>query len=154
MQAGNVTLQPQIGRDENGFSSCGVRAISMVDLGKSAEMFDFSLVIYRGKYGGLIKAGKYTLSPADLQRQTLPSAVMPAPVKFWIATDTDGKPLMAEKISPSDDAGFILGLGILSQRGKRFWRSHTGSQCNFHCASLRSHMTALLPLKRRFQPGN
>jgi hypothetical protein len=111
--ADNVTLQPQIGRDERGFSSCGVRAISMVSLGKRTEMFDFSLVIYRGTFGGLIKAGKYILSPSDLQRQTLPKAVTPGPTKFWISADTDGKPLTAQKISPAEDAGFILGLGDL-----------------------------------------
>jgi hypothetical protein len=108
-----------------------VRAISTVATGKSGEMFDFSLVVYRGKYGALMKAGKYVLSSADLQRQTLPKAVTPAPIKFWIATNTDGKPLVAERITAANDAGFILGLGDLVSTWRMIFAVSHGEAIQF-----------------------
>lgn len=116
-QAGNAKYQPQINRDEGGFSSCGVRAVVTLDTGSHVEVHDFSINIYAKLDRGLLKAGKSETKKADaLQGKFVMDAVTPAPVKFWIAPETAGKPLLASNIkNGAQSPGFLLGTAGLVQ---------------------------------------
>lgn len=54
-----TVIQPQIGRDAEGFNACGVRALVLVDRGKTVDTYDFSLMVRANMYSGLLKTGKY-----------------------------------------------------------------------------------------------
>lgn len=112
--ADRAEVQVVVGRDEAGFSSCGVRAMPMMLSAGAAEVYDFSIVIYRKSFLPLIKAGRYELNNKDSQRKPTHKVVMPAPVKFWVASATEGVPLMATKLMLAETPGFILGYGDLA----------------------------------------
>jgi hypothetical protein len=109
VQAQIVTLQPQIGRDDTGFVSCGVRAIVMDSKIEFVEMHDFSLIVRADLFFGMLKSGKRRISKAEMLKGKFPTkAVMPAPVKFWISKENEGKPISPLKIMQSYDPGYIL----------------------------------------------
>jgi hypothetical protein len=116
VQAYSVTLQPQISRDEIGFSACGVRANVLDTKIDFAEIHDFSLAIRYDLFAGLLKSGKFRVTTADMQKGNLPKkAVIPAPVKFWLAMENEGKAIIPQKIMPADTAGFILETADLAE---------------------------------------
>jgi hypothetical protein len=109
VQASSVVLQPQIGRDAVGYTQCGVRAVVLDVKPKIVDTYDFSIMFRLGLLAGMVKAGKYETSSSDFLKQKLAlNAVMPAPVTFWIAKESEGKALMPTKIIPADTPGFIL----------------------------------------------
>lgn len=113
-EATNVTLQPQIGRGEHGFDSCGIRAIVITADGKFLEAYDFSLAVRPDIYHGMLKGGKRRMTiDAASRKDKIPSAVTPAPIKFWIAQELRGKPLLGNTASSAEDQGFTLMLGDL-----------------------------------------
>ena len=107
--ADTAKYQAQISRDDEGFSSCGIRSVAIISLGKTTTMYDFSINV-RSSVIGVIKAGKYTISTSDMvtgkgnQKVTLP-----APIKFWIAKADSGAALRPKKYISAETAGFILG---------------------------------------------
>jgi len=116
VQAANVQLQPQIGRDAKGYNVCGVRALVIDEMPTLLEVYDFSINLRSDMFGGLLKAGKSTTIKADFIKGKLTSkTVIPAPISFWISRESDGKALMATKVIPSDTQGFILTGGELVQ---------------------------------------
>jgi hypothetical protein len=109
LQAEAAIIQPQIGRDAEGFNACGVRAVVLVDRGKVVETYDFSLMVRAGLYFGLLKAGKYqTAKHLYLQGKHEGPAYVPAPVKFWVAKETEGVGVVTTKSTPSDTPAFTL----------------------------------------------
>ena len=114
IQANNASLQPQIGRDKSGFSSCGVRAVVIVVAGDNIDSYDFSLIIKAGAAAGLLKVGKERGSmQRAIKGDYKTEVVVPAPIKFWIAKESEGKAVMPQKILPSDDRGYILAIADL-----------------------------------------
>lgn len=110
-QADSAVLQPQIGRDEAGFKSCGVRAVVVVNSGSYLEAYDFSIGLMAGAFGGLMKAGKSKTSMKDFQAGRINKApIMPPPSTFWIAKDREGSSLIPQKVFPAENKGFILGV--------------------------------------------
>lgn len=109
VQATSVHLQPQIGRDAMGYSECGVRAIVLDLKPDLVETHDFSIFLHSGVFGGMVKVGKYETSHADFLKQKPASkAVIPAPVTFWIAKESEGKAMMPIKVFPAETSGYIL----------------------------------------------
>jgi hypothetical protein len=108
IQADIASAQPVIGRDNNGFSHCGFRAVVGIVQGKSIEMFDFSVQVY-STFEAIMKAGKYRGEISDqdikkLQRRT----VTPGPRSFWIGAADSPKVATNLKTVPSEDKGFSL----------------------------------------------
>lgn len=109
VQASSAILQPQIGRDQTGFSSCGVRAIVTDSKPGFVDVHDFTLAIRADMPGGLIKAGKSSTSNISLAKgMPKTKAVQPAPVRFWIARESQGKALFPLQVIPADTPGYIL----------------------------------------------
>ncbi|CAL63150.1 Hypothetical protein; putative exported protein [Herminiimonas arsenicoxydans] len=112
--ADRAGIQVVIGRDESGFSSCGIRTMPMMSSVDGVEVYDFSIVIYRERFMPLIKAGRFKLTNKDAQNNIAPKVVTPAPIKFWVANATEGTPLMATNLIPAETSGFVLGFGDLA----------------------------------------
>ena len=109
VQAASAKLQPQIGRDDKGYSTCGIHAVVLNIQGQSVEVYDFSINIRANMHVGLIKAGKMQTSTKEmLANKSLPIAVQPAPINFWIAKEAEGSALRLQKIIPVDTPGYIL----------------------------------------------
>jgi hypothetical protein len=117
IQADMAKLQPQISRDEGGYKSCGVRVVAIADAEERfVDMYDFSMNVWAAPATALLKAGKSrTTKDKLLQGKTNGETVMPAPVNFWIALESEGKALMAEKILPAETKGYILASADLIQ---------------------------------------
>ena len=102
-------LQPQIRRDDQGFLSCGIRAIVVTDRGDIFESYDFSIMAGADILFGTLKAGKHRYKKNAAPTQTKKfTAVIPAPIKFWIAEETSGKALNPRKIMPAESNGYVL----------------------------------------------
>ena len=111
IQADSAELQPQIGRDEIGFSSCGVRAVVVAKDNKFLDAYDFSLMVRSDVFGGTLKAGKVrTTAPALLKGKNSYELVVPAPINFWMAKESEGKALRPTRIIPAENKGYILGI--------------------------------------------
>jgi hypothetical protein len=109
VQADAATLQPQIGRDDKGFSVCGVRAIVMDSIGNQVEAHDFSVTVRAEMFLGLLKAGKSRFSKAEMAAGKMANkTVLPAPTKFWIALESEAKAVTPLKIVPAETPGFVL----------------------------------------------
>ncbi len=110
VQAEAAVLQPQILRDGNGFVSCGLRAMASIAKRGWVEAHDFSVLVDGQALIGLFKAGKKKTSLANaLKGNYTNDTVMPAPIKFWVAKETDGKALIPDKVMKSDTPGYIMG---------------------------------------------
>lgn len=109
IQADRALLQPQIQRDADGFRSCGVRAVVLDTKGDFVDVYDFSLVVDAKSMAGMMKAGKSVTKTTDmLKGKHVATVVMPGPVNFWIAAETDGKAVESKKFFRSETNGFIL----------------------------------------------
>ena len=132
VQASSAILQPQIGRDQTGFHTCGVRAIVTDSKPGLVDVHDFTLAIRADMPGGLIKAGKSSTSNASLAKGT-PSmkAVQPAPVRFWIATESEGKALFPLQVIPAETPGYILESVDLGQTLSEILAISSGKRMQF-----------------------
>jgi hypothetical protein len=109
VQASAVKLQPYIDRDQSGFFSCGVRAVITDFRPGFVDAHDFTLAIRADMAGGLIKAGKSSTSNSSLMKgNPNTKAVLPAPIKFWIAKEAEGKAILPLHIMPAETPGYIL----------------------------------------------
>jgi hypothetical protein len=117
IQADMAKLQPQISRDEGGYKSCDVRVVVIADgEERFVDMYDFSMHVWVAPTIALMKGGKSRTTKDKLQQgNTDRETVMPAPVNFWIALQSEGKALMPEKIIPPDTKGYILAGADLIQ---------------------------------------
>lgn len=108
-QADSVALQPQIGRDANGYNTCGIRAVVLAINSKYAYTYDFSIQLWSNIPYGLLKAGKSSTSMKDaLSGSSKQSTVMPAPINFWISQESKSKPLFALTKMQSETKGYLL----------------------------------------------
>ncbi|MDX8122841.1 hypothetical protein JAB6_44300 [Janthinobacterium sp. HH104] len=115
VQASAVKLQPYIDRDQSGFFSCGVRAIITDSRPGFVDAHDFTLAIRADMAGGLIKAGKSSTSNSSLVKgKPNTNAVLPAPIKFWIAKEAEGKAISPLHIIAAETPGYILEATDLS----------------------------------------
>lgn len=115
IQADVVTLQPVVDRDEKGFHACGVRGLVAVVTPETTDFHDFSLMIRHNMFYGTLKAGKTRASTkAMLNGNASQEVVMPAPVKFWIAIESNSKAVSPIKIMPAEDKGYILEIADLA----------------------------------------
>ena len=109
VQATTVTLQPQIGRDDGGYSTCGVHVIALDVQQAIIDVYDFSINIHADMFSGLAKAGKMQVLPKDMLAGKTPNkAVQPAPVMFWISKESDGSSLRPREIIAAETPGYIL----------------------------------------------
>ena len=112
--ADSVALQPQIGRDANGYNTCGIRAIVVVNDRKNSYAYDFSIQLWTHTPYGLLKAGKLSTSMKDaLSGSPKLSTVMPAPINFWISQESKSKPVFALKKMPAETKGYLLEVADL-----------------------------------------
>lgn len=132
IQADLAKLQPQIKRDESGFSSCGIRAIVMVDLNNSVDAYDFSMMVGAEIFAGTLKAGKTRTSKSDILKGKQSSeTVLPAPIKFWIAQENQGKAVTPIKTMPSETKGFILELADIAATTEAIYALAQGERMQF-----------------------
>ena len=131
-EATSVTLQAQIGRSETGFDSCGVRGIVVTPDENFLEAYDFSISVRPDMFYGMLKGGKRRVPVSTTyQADKLPPAIIPSPVKFWIARELRGRPLLGHTVSPSSDAGFSLMLGDIVESYKIINEIITGERMQF-----------------------
>lgn len=114
LQADSVQLQPQIGRDAEGFSSCGVRAVVVLANPQFIDAYDFSLMLRFDMPYGTWKAGKSrTTTQAAKAGKFTVGASIPPPIRFWLASENEGKPTNPIKIIPAETKGYILEISDL-----------------------------------------
>lgn len=133
IEAEMATLQPQINRDEVGYSSCGVRAVVLTQ-GEAnfVDAYDFSMNLSANSLIGTLKAGKTRKTKAEmLQGKTSMDPVMPAPVKFWIARESQGKALMPQEIIPAETRGYILERADMTETMKAIRATIAGERMQF-----------------------
>ncbi|MEF9926438.1 MAG: hypothetical protein RR775_00480 [Massilia sp.] len=115
VQAVTAQLQPQISRDADGYTACGIRAIVIDMQPKVVEAYDFSLYLRAGMPAGTIKAGKHqTISAKFSNGRFDRKVVVPGPENFWIAQELEGKALIPLKVFAGDAPGYVLGLTDLA----------------------------------------
>ena len=115
VEADTAVLQPQVARDAEGFSTCGIRAMVMVSAGEAIDMYDFSINVNAGLFAATTKAGKTVQSMAAVRAGKSPSPIAsaPGPTNFWFAKELKGKPVTMLKTMPSDSEGYLLGIAPL-----------------------------------------
>lgn len=114
IQAVSAASQPQMGRDEVGFSSCGVRAVVVTNEGEYVDAYDFSLMVRADMAYGLLKAGKTRTSMSSAKRgEYSKQPTGDRPVRFWIAQESEGKAIAPKTIMPAETKGYILELAEL-----------------------------------------
>jgi hypothetical protein len=132
IQADQAVLQPQVGRDDIGFSTCGVRGVVVVATPDYMDSYDFSVMLRANLAYGTLKAGKLrTATQAALKGRFASEAVTPAPIKFWIAQEGEGKPISPIKVIPADNKGFILEVADLADTARGIMAMIEGSRMQF-----------------------
>jgi hypothetical protein len=109
IQSDLTQLQPQVSRDEEGFSACGVRAVvAVLRRPPNVDYYDFSLNFYhKTPGGGLAKIGKQAV---NLDTKKVVRAI-PGPISFWLAAEQTGKPVIVQKLQDSPETqGFKIGV--------------------------------------------
>jgi hypothetical protein len=112
IRADKAQVEPQVRRDQIGFSSCGFHAVVLV-LNESARVtaYDFSMMVSFDTLHGATKAGTMSFSVSDLAAEKWPQvAVTPRPVRFWIAEESSGSAIYAIKSAPAESEGYLLGI--------------------------------------------
>jgi hypothetical protein len=111
LQADSAQLQPQVGRDEDGFTSCGVRGVVVVSNEEYWDAYDFSAMVRFDMPYGTLKAGKSrTLAQEAQKGKFRMQPVVPPPVKFWFAQENEGKPITPIKTMSAETKGYVLEL--------------------------------------------
>jgi hypothetical protein len=133
IQADSANLQPQILRDDVGYKSCGVRAVVVAQGERNfIDAYDFSMNIRDKLRVGLLKAGKTRVTKSQiLSGKTSTDAITPAPVKFWITKESEGKAVMPQKIIPADTKGYILEGADLVQTMEVIMATINGERMQF-----------------------
>jgi hypothetical protein len=129
----SATLQPQIHRDDAGYKSCGIRVIVVAPGERNyTDAYDFSMNVWATLHAGLLKAGKTRLTMSEiLSGKGSMKAITPAPVKFWIAKESEGKALMQQKIIAAKTKGYILEGADLVQTMDAIMATITGKRMQF-----------------------
>jgi MSHA biogenesis protein MshL len=133
IEAEVATLQPQINRDEVGYFSCGVRAVVVTKAEADfIDAYDFSMNLSANTMFGTLKAGKTRKTKAEmLQGKTSMDPIMPAPVKFWIAKESEGQAVMPQKVIPAETKGYILERADMTETMKAIMATIAGERMQF-----------------------
>jgi hypothetical protein len=133
IQADSARLQPQIHRDDAGYKSCGVRVIVVAPGERNyTDAYDFSMNVWATLHAGVLKAGKTRATKSEiLSGKASMKAITPAPVKFWIAKESEGKALMPLKIIAAETKGYILEGADLVQTMDAIMATITGERMQF-----------------------
>ena len=110
IKADLAVLQAEIGRDEFGFSNCGIRGIVVAEHSGYVHSYDFSIYIYNIYSVGLLKSGKSRTTKKEwASKKSVGVTYLPAPSDFWIAKEREGRPLIMQKKIAAENKGFVLG---------------------------------------------
>jgi len=133
LRAETAASQAQIGRDAEGYSTCGIRTTAFVALDKgNAEIYDFSLNVYRDHFFGMLKAGKTFATAKQVLNQDLSAkAVTPRPIRFWISAANDDKPLISTKVTDSETKGYMIAGGDFVLTFQNIYAVMYGEQMQF-----------------------
>jgi hypothetical protein len=108
-KVGKANIQLVVTRDEAGFRECGVRFVVFDQKPNVTDFYDLRLIalVTDVNEGGFIEGGVMGLTNAQMvSMQSKPMPPLkpgPAPVKFWIAKNTDAVPLTPVQIIPDKD---------------------------------------------------
>jgi hypothetical protein len=112
VNADSAALQPQIGRDAEGFNTCGVRILASLIAGDDAIAYDMSINLRHNIFAGTLKAGSSKATVKSLlENKPRFATVMPAPTSFWIARENQGAGLFPTKTLQGETKGYLLGVG-------------------------------------------
>lgn len=117
-----------VSNDEDGFRSCGVRAMVLAGEGKHGWIYEFTVGVYPDLLEGLSIAVKY--NPMDVVSRSKLTAVRPGPTAFWIAAPDRGTRVTLGKLIP-DKPGFIAGSTELMPSLEMVTNIATGKQIQF-----------------------
>lgn len=107
----SASSQAQVRRDDQGFSSCGVRVVAIKTAGEATFVYDFSMMFYVNGASGFAKFGTGQVSTEAMMRgSTQLEPVMPAPVSFWIARADQAKAVRPVKYLQGEDQGYTLAV--------------------------------------------
>jgi hypothetical protein len=127
-----VGLQPQIGRDQSGYNTCGIRAMVMAEHSGFIHTYDFSINIQHNLYFGFLKSGKSrTTKKESLAKKSIGTTHLPAPTGFWISKEKEGKPLVMQKLIAAETKGFVLGYGDFEQSLDMIYNLIGGEKLHF-----------------------
>lgn len=132
IQAQASQMQAQIGRDEKGYNTCGLRSVVFDEKTTDIETYDFSITLRVGAMYGLVKAGKITTSKSEFLKGTNNfKVVLPSPTKFWIVKESEGKPLLPSKYIAAENPGYILGSTEFTQTWQTIIAMMEGERMQF-----------------------
>jgi hypothetical protein len=115
VQASAAGVRPQISRDVNGFSECGVRVMVLYDTRSDTDYYDFTLTLVAEHARGISKIRKYHVPKAAGKGDFEQYAVKAVPAGFWIVNEDEGKlPVQLIK-APGESAGsYIAAYDLMS----------------------------------------
>lgn len=120
--------QPNINRDEKGFTSCGIRIVAVAMEGAANSFaYDFSVTMYKDAFA-LMKAGQQSI-PFDKKKGWDISKLKiktPGPDSFWLAKRDDNLTLKPTKYIKSDDPGYMIGGADVPAAIKMIWAITNG----------------------------
>jgi hypothetical protein len=109
-QASIAALQPQISRDAEGFSECGVRAFIASPAGQLDEYYDFTIAANVQSMKGFSKVSKYLMPKSAPKDNVDRYLVKTQPASFWIVQKTEGKQPKQMRTMPGETPGSLLAL--------------------------------------------
>ncbi|UIN20797.1 hypothetical protein [Herbaspirillum frisingense] len=105
----DVSSVAQIGRDVDGFTSCGIRTVGLAISATESSAFDFSILFRADVVGALGKFGGGTFKNTELiKKRQIPDFKPPAPDTFWIAASEDDLTAAPINKLQSQTPGFLL----------------------------------------------
>lgn len=107
-----VKTQVMVARSAVGFKECGIRFIYSEDKGNETTFYDLQIVaVADTATGGMITGTRAKMTTEQLMglRGAPPTTPGPSPVQFWIAKNTDAKPLVPIKIvDDKEEKGYLV----------------------------------------------
>lgn len=101
--------RPVISRDVRGFDQCGIRVVVQDDKLEFMDAYDITLHIFPSQFSGAIEVGRLRLTAEQMNAKALPKVQGVPAESFWIAQDTDNKPLVPTSLLKSSIPGKMLG---------------------------------------------
>lgn len=107
--AKKAASRPVISRDARGFDQCGIRVVVQDEKLGFTDAYDITLHIFPSQFAGAIEIGRLRITPEQMNAQALPKLQGLPPESFWIAQDTDNKPLAPTSLLKSSVPGKMVG---------------------------------------------
>lgn len=132
IQAAVAKLQPQIGRDANGYTTCGIRVIALDMQTDVVDAYDFSIHVRAGMMMGTLKAGKVQSPTAAFEAGRPPiAALLPGPINFWIARESEGQALTPTTTLPAETPGYMLAVADFTRTWSTLLAIAAGERMQF-----------------------